>query len=723
MIPNSKEERVDFEIVEKRGKEWFKLGTETHVTNPKFDGTVARGSATCPCCGYTTPVESVRRQFKKRRGGADNAQLVTVREDNPKTGQRSYRYPTQNDLKAIAAAQKELEKNLIKPANELLIVPNEKLPPIGTLGFRVQRYGMFEWRDLFSSRQLLTLTTLAKYINVAGNKLADECDRCFVEAVQVCLSQALDRLTDFCTSLCVLNSTGGRGVKNTFGRQAISMVWDFMETNPFNTVGANWQGSIDVCGKTVETESQQSYIGQIEQADASQHPLADDIAQGFITDPPYYDAVPYADLSDFFYVWLRRTLPDSVKNKLFSRELTPKDKECVVDETKGHDKSYFEETMTRAMDEGRRVLAPNGIGIVVFAHKSTSGWETQLQAMVDAGWIMTGSWPIDTERPGRLRAQESAALASSVHLVCRPRENEDGSVRMDDIGDWREVLAELPGRIRVWMMRLQYEGIVGADAIFACLGPALEIFSRYSKVEKANGEQVQLREYLEQVWAAVSKEALDQVFKGANTSSFEEDARLTAMWLWTLGAGGNAKSEDAKDKGKVVASGGYTLEFDAARKIAQGLGAHLEQLTSLIEVKGDKARLLPVAERAAVLFGKGQMNVSGAPGKRKKPKQMTFADIPASQDTDEATWATAIEVSETAGLKAGQTTLDRVHQAMLLFAAGRSEAVRRFLVEDGIGADSRFWQLAQALSALYPPSSEERRWIDGLQARKKGLGF
>jgi putative DNA methylase len=125
--------------------------------------------------------------------------------------------------------------------------------------------------------------------------------------------------------------------------------------------------------------------------------------------------------------------------------------------------------MQKAMSEGCRILSPDGIGIIVFAHKSTAGWEAQLQAMINAGWIMTGSWPIDTERPGRLRSQNSAALASSIHLVCRPRGN-------TDIGDWRDVLTDLPKRIHEWMPRLAKEGIVGADAIFACLGPALEIY-------------------------------------------------------------------------------------------------------------------------------------------------------------------------------------------------------------------------------------------------------
>ncbi|MDV7393669.1 DUF1156 domain-containing protein, partial [Arthrospira platensis SPKY1] len=143
--------------------------------------------------------------------------------------------------------------------------------------------------------------------------------------------------------------------------------------------------------------------------------------------------------------------------------------------------------------------------------------------------------PIDTEMETRVAAQGQARLASSVHLVCRPRKNPDGSLQETKIGDWRDVLAELPQRIHDWMPRLAEEGVVGADAIFACLGPALEVFSRYSRVEKASGEAVTLGEYLEHVWAAVSKEALSMIFKDPDTAGLEPDARLTAMWLWTLG--------------------------------------------------------------------------------------------------------------------------------------------------------------------------------------------
>jgi len=301
-------------------------------------------------------------------------------------------------------------------------------------------------------------------------------------------------------------------------------------------------------------------------------------------------------------------------------------------------------------------------------------------------------------------------------------------VRTTEIGEWKDVLQELPKRIHEWMPRLADEGVVGADAIFACLGPALEIFSRYSRVEKASGDVVTLKEYLEHVWAAVSKEALSVIFQDADTEGFEPDARLTAMWLWTLAgpgddaAGGDDDDEDSdEDEGsakKGKKKGGFGLEYDAARKIAQGLGAHLEDLRNMVEVSGETARLLPVAERMAYLFGKEQAEEVLQPKRKKKAfvQPDLFAEL-AQEGVSEKVW------EEKTVSKIGETTLDRVHQSMILFAASRGEALKRFLVDDGAGRDQKFWRLAQALSALYPPKCEEKRWVDGVLARKKGLGF
>ncbi|MFN0137420.1 MAG: NADAR domain-containing protein [Phycisphaerae bacterium] len=828
------------------------------IFEPKKDsevegGTVARGSATCPVTGFTTKVESVRAQLKKRRGGAADARLfciVTTRADEQG---RFYRLPTKADQAAFDAAAAELARRMeheggagtqrsqvltrygggtvqsgMSMSCTLSIVPDEPTPLGGGRGagraFSQRNYGMDFFADLFTPRQLLAMTTLARLVREAGARMAGRGAESagsagetfaaqgrsaaaqpsfsapqgrgasahgrgasahgpssaphgrgdaphgrseaahghgaefhgrksvahgsekavatsadaqnvpseFADAVQTCLAMAMSRQADYITSLTIW-ANGGEFIAHTFGRQALPVVWEFPEVQPFSDGSGNFDGALGWVARVIEANSYGGDPGHVQRASATAHPLPDDAAAALFTDPPYYDAVPYSDLSDFFYVWLKRTLPPSFQTA-FADTLTPKAEECIVDDAKGKDGAFFEKCMTQAMVEGRRVTRPDGVGVVVFAHKSTAGWETQLAAMIEAGWIITGSWPIDTERPGRLRAQDSAALASSVHIVMRPREHAGGEVRQDDVGDWRDVLAELPRRMHEWMPRLAAEGVVGADAIFACLGPALEVFSRYARVEKASGEVVTLGEYLEQVWAAVSKEALSLLFKDADAAGLEPDARLTAMWLWTLGGGkpqSNGKGDQAEGEGedaddddedgggkKAAAAGGFVLEFDAARKIAQGLGAHLEKLPTVVEVKGDKARLLSVAERTKHLFGKDAEagSAKGKPKRSKAKQGSLFEELDAAEASSAVKWGVS-------GPTAGSTVLDRVHQAMILFAAGRGEALRRFLVDDGAGKAATFWKLAQSLSALYPAGTEEKRWVDGVLGRKKGLGL
>ena len=216
------------------------------------------------------------------------------------------------------------------------------------------------------------------------------------------------------------------------------------------------------------------------------------------------------------------------------------------------------------------------------------------------------------------------------------------------------------------------------------------------------------------------------MFEGADATGFEPDARLTAMWLWTLKTpDSNSSTEDSDDdddaddapEGKKKKAGGFKLEYDAARKIAQGLGAHLESLTHLVEVSGDEARLLPVSERTKHLFGKDEEEPARLARKKKAAAQLNmFAELTEGENAEVA-W------KEKTVTRVGETALDRVHQAMILFAAGRGEALKRFVVEDGVGQDGKFWRLAQALLALYPSGTDEKRWVDGVLARKKQFGF
>lgn len=383
------------------------------------------------------------------------------------------------------------------------------------------------------------------------------------------------------------------------------------------------------------------------------------------------------------------------------------------------------------------------MGAVVFAHKTTEGWEALLSGLVGGGWVITASWPIATERAGRLQSQGAAALATSVHLICRPRPD-DAS-----IGDWADVLHELPKHVGDWMERLQGEGVRGADLVFACIGPALEIFSRYAKVETAEGREVALAEYLEKVWEVVGRSAVAQVLGTAEAKArngaggaVEEDARLTALFLWTLqsttgdvaeNAGGEGEDEESADDEEEDDEGssrgkakGFTLVFDVVRRFAQPLGIDLPKWEGrVIETKKGVVRLLPIAERAKQLFGEDGTQAVAARLELATPlgsnplQGMLFPEMEAvpkvrGRGVRGRGQRGSIEVSDESLAAAREaTTLDRVHAAMLLQAGGRTNALRALLkAEQERGPD--FLRLANALSALYPKGSEEKRLIDAM---------
>ncbi len=519
------------------------------------------------------------------------------------------------------------------------------------------------------------------------------------------------------------------------------MAWDFPEMHPLAPYAGGLTHSIEAVAGILDKWPRGSAaprLGQTENASALRHPLGDETADVWFTDPPYYFAVPYADLSDFFFVWLKRAVPEEVlwsHSRFLEDSLTAKSDElCEMERWDSRryahkDKQFFEDGMAAAFSEGRRVLRQNGVGSVVFAHKTTEGWEALLSGMIRGGWTITGSWPLVTERNARLRARESAALATSVHLVCRPRA-EDAP-----IGDWAEVLRELPGRVAEWMERLQGEGIRGADLVFACIGPALEIFSRYRAVETAEGRTVELGDYLEKVWEVVGQAALRQVLGAAEgvtqdglTGPLEEDARLTALFLWTLQStevppeSGNA-ADDATATTQAAAKS-FTLPFDVVRRFAQPMGVDLDAWTGRIVVqKKGVVRLLPVTERADELFGdEGAATVAAVI--ERDPigslQQVLFPEAAAPPSSRRGRQKAGSRRGRQVRLDAdpnldptGATTLDRVHAAMLLQSSGHTAALRRLLeAEQERGPD--FLRLANALSALYPRGSTEKRLLDAM---------
>jgi len=474
-------QRIEFEI--------FDPKNESEVP----PGTVTRAKATCLCCGTVLSPERVRTQLAAQRGGGDvifndmgnrmgGARLLAVVILKPGEQGRNYRLPTEYDYEAVWKAKKKLQEILDEWERSgrrgLCPIPDEPLPPIGTLGFRVQRYGMLHWGDLFTDRQKVALLDSINRIKTRNTR----------PDLQELLGLTLNHTTERCSSLCRWSPEPYmETVLGVFGRQALPIVWDFAEAVTTSESTGSFMHGLVVKSQAVQEASLLGKVGQVHQGDARESFLPDASAKVWFTDPPYYDAIPYSDLSDFFLVWLKRVLPgDALLRDPFdpSNRLSPKAQEAVQDETRQFegrpkDRSFFEESMQKAFFQGRNVLREDGIASVVFAHKTTEGWEALLSGMIKGGWTITGSWPIATERPNRLRSQESAALATSVHLVCRPRP-EDAP-----IGDWGDVLRELPKRVGDWMERLQSEGLRGADLVFACIGPALEIYSRYSKVVDA----------------------------------------------------------------------------------------------------------------------------------------------------------------------------------------------------------------------------------------------
>ena len=709
---------------------------EFEVFTPKAEaevhsGTVARARATCVCCGGVLAPERVRAQLAAQRGGADavfddkgrragGARMTAVVTHRPGETGRHYRLANEADYAAVRRAHEQLAGILSAWESDgrpgLCPVPDEPISLDEVRRISVPIYGMQRWGDLFTSRQKATIVNLSEQGLRAGSDGSVES-----------LALALTRLANAGCSLCRWHISGEKH-EGVFSRQALPMVWDFSEVNPFSESTGAYSGAISWIADVIEAWPK-SKVGQIMSADATAHPLPDQSASVWFTDPPYYDAVPYAHLSDYFFVWLKRALPGHplLRSGESKGGTTSKEREIVVDRPhrlsrSTKDAEFYEAGMARAFAEGRRVLSDDGVGSVVFAHKTTEGWEALLAGMIRGGWTITGSWPVATEMGSRLNARETASLATSVHLICRPRP--------DDalVGDWAAVLRELPRRVADWMDRLQSEGIRGADLVFACIGPALEIYSRFRAVETAEGRAVGLPEYLEKVWEVVGRAALETVLGTAEAQAhdgmagaLEEDARLTALFLWTLqtteavGENGNNAGDDEE---ATAAAKGFNLPFDVVRRFAQPMGIDLDRWTGRIidQAKG-VVRLLPVAERSKDLLGE-----AGADAAADWIEADPEAGLQQSLFPD---WHKTPKRSVRGGSKKGildgdaelqavdATTLDRVHAAMLLQAHGHANALRALIkAEQGRGPD--FLRLANALSALYPRVSREKRLLDAM---------
>jgi putative DNA methylase len=319
------------------------------------------------------------------------------------------------------------------------------------------------------------------------------------------------------------------------------------------------------------------HIPVVFQASATELPYPDNYFDAVFTDPPYYNNVPYADLSDFFYVWLKRSIGDLYPD-LFSTPLTPKSEEiCEMkswDPQRYYykDREFFESMLKKSFQEIYRVLKPDGIACIVFAHKSTEAWESVINALLSSGLYISASWPIHTEMEARLRAKGSAALASSIYMVCRKRTENKTAY-------FNEIKSQIEERIKEKLDQFWNEGISGADFFISAIGPALEIFGKYESVEKLSGEKVTAKELLDLVRKTVSEYALTKILKNPQLGDIDKETRFYILWRWIY------------NRAKV--------HFDDARKLAQAVGIELTEKwgKGFIEKENENIIVLTPIER------------------------------------------------------------------------------------------------------------------------------
>jgi adenine-specific DNA methylase len=693
-------------------------------------GTVAGNNATCPKCHVVTPRVRVQAQLREKRSGADDAMLLAVARQNTSGRGKDYSTPTPGDLKAFSEACAKAKDIRFEMAG---------FPQNDTRAFPPGPYGIKTWSDVLAPRQRLSRWVLHEVIEDALKEAGTKTkDKDLLDALAACLYAAYSDNAQYHTSLCVWLS---EGVKSIFIQgSGVPMRADFVEGNPLspNCEGLGYSiRSIQSALRNLSAVRYQPSSPLL--ANVLDAVLPEESVDVVFTDPPYANQIPYAHLSDFFYGWLRLGLRNRMP-QAFTAPETEKARELTenraVKDGGVHDRQWYESHMFEAFAQMKRVIREDGVASVVFAHKDTDRWEALVSALVQAGWRTTGSWPIATERRQRMRGQGYAALETSVHLVCRPRPDDA------PVGDWGEVLRELPKRVGDWMERLQGEGIRGADLVFACIGPALEVFSRYRKVETADGREVKLAEYLVKVWEVVGRTALEQVLGTAEAKvrngaagALEEDARLTALFLWTLQATEPEDKDEPRDSAEEKASNeaeeeaaakkiksGHTLVFDVVRRFAQPLGIDLPKWEGrIIETEKGVVRLLPVSERAEQLFGEDGAEAV-AHQLESDPAQALQQSLFPELDAELVPHIRGRKKGRIVGVSAAEpelkkdreaTTLDRVHAAMLLQAGGQTNGLRA-LIKSEVERGSEFLRLANALSALYPKGSEEKRLLEAM---------
>jgi putative DNA methylase len=553
------------------------------------------GSAACPFCNAVADSDYVKEQGMTGRIAQQFMAVATT-----KSGVSGKIYLSLEQLpsgflvsdEVVAKRLADLQKREAMPVLDEPIEINPRSMDIDKAGFTT-------WGQIFTTRQQLSLTNFCAQSKAAEREMVKfgiSTERCTATATM--LACGVSKLADFSSTLCMFNYTGGRGVKNSFPQQSLPMVWDFAETNPFNPDGASWIAIMEDNPAVIDSLSEISQVAKVQRGSAIATPWPDGFMDAVITDPPYYDNVSYSNLSDFFHVWLKRSV-GHLYPEHFATVASPKKAEIIAASyrhggQRQKAKTFYEEGMGKAFAEAHRLLKPTGELAVVYAHKTTLGWSTLVDALRKSGFVVTEAWPLDTERKGRVIAMDTAALASSIFLVARKRVG-------NETGYEDQVRPELESIVRERVETLWDMGISGADLVIASVGAGLRAFTRFARVEYANGEEVPAERFLTEVETVVLETILTRLSKevGGNggqysLASLDTASRFYVLWRYTYGAA----ELDAGEA--IIFANGTHVELDGQHGLAGGNHA-------MIEKKKSKYRLRDYAER-------GENDNLGLPG-------------------------------------------------------------------------------------------------------------
>lgn len=641
LVPDSQAHRVDFEI--------WTPGPKDKVPR----GTMASGAkAQCPVCGVNLTPDYIKHCGNTGKMGARMTAVVVD------TGHgKEYRLPTPEEEEATRQAAIVLPEVATQIPYGLPTEPQEKNPRT----LIVQLYGLDTWADLFTPRQLLTVATFTKWARAARDAMRREgYPEEWIEAVGAYLAILTDKVADRNSSQCIWISTNAEKAAGSFGRFALPMAWDFVEVFPWSRSAGGSPGSLKHIVEFVEHALQAlNATNPPEIVLRSATEPFNGLIDAIVTDPPYYNAIPYGDLSDFFYVWLKRTVVDLYPKEL-STPTTPKDDELALrlphaDIPDAHTPEWYEQGMAVTFRRAWEILTPAGRMVIVFAHKDPDAWETLVTAMIDAGFTVTASWPIDTERGGRVRAQTSAALASSIWLVCRKRPEGAG------VGRYAAVRRAMQERVTERLRYFWDVGISGPDFVWAAVGPALESYSAYDEVRRLDGSPFTVSEFLREVRRMVADFSLGQILKGRSTEGLDEWTRYYLMHRNYFGL-------EAAPVGEcILLSQGYGLDLNDLRG-TRGL---------LAKASGSNIRLAKWDERTRDDLG--EPHPSG-----------------------------------------GLPLVDVLHRLIHLWAAGDLDALDTYAAEKGLRHNDLFWAVAQAVLEMATLKSKERTLLEAVVAWGRG---